>query len=123
MKTLFLTAMIAVPVLLTGCSTLKRGAEFEFKKEVKEVLTDDFQAYFIQAMKTDDAGTIMRQQSVNVLNDWLPPRDRTTVQLMMSYFGESLAAIALAVVVYLKKRLNDEKKRNGRGQPSGGSPA
>jgi hypothetical protein len=110
MKPTQLTTLLAATLLLTGCSTLKKGAEFEFQKDVQEILTDEFQARLIQALKTEDAATIIRAQSLRVLDEQIPPDDRSTLHLIMKYFGESLAAISLAVVVYLRRKLGEEKK-------------
>jgi len=106
--------IVVFALLLSGCSTFKRGVEVEFSKDVNKVLNDEFDSRFMILLKSDDAKAIIQGQALGVLNAEFPSDNRAVVRFVIKYFGEGLASLALLVVLYLRKRLTEEKKKNGK---------
>ena len=135
-------------LLCSGCTIMKRGAEYEVRQEATKAIGHVFPGKcaeelrsaqteerlekntwaLLQSQEVEDyhhreldkfldspaAQRKISQYSIEVLDKELPADYRATLRVILAHFGKGLAAIFAAVMLWLQRKLNNEKRKNGK---------
>jgi len=112
---LFKALACLVLLLLVSCRMVKHETERSIQKEAGEVLDRQFHRRFKNELKDDETRQFIRREAMQVLDQEFPSDYRSVLRVMLQHYGKAVAAILASVLMWLQKRLRDEKKKNGKG--------